>query len=209
MKPIGRLHILTDTVLQKRFSHIELTSFAVSGGADTIQFRQKQGSTREMIETAREMKRLCAESGVAFIVNDRIDVAIASGADGVHLGQDDFPVALARELLGDNKIIGGSAATMDEARKCFSEGVDYIGFGPVYNTTSKHDAGPVSGLEVLEQVVGEIPLPIVVIGGIDADNASAVMKAGAYGVAVISSVCCQDDPEKATIKLSEAVNGNV
>lgn len=205
MKTVGMLHILTDTVLQKRFSHVELTSFAVSGGVDTIQFRQKTGSTREMIETARKMKRLCADSGVIFIVNDRIDVAIASEADGVHLGQDDFPAVLARELLGDNKIIGGSAATLKEAHKCFSDGVDYIGFGPVYTTASKDDAGPVSGIKILEQVVNEIPLPIIAIGGIDERNASEVMKTGANGIAVISSVCCRDNPEEAAMKLSEVI----
>lgn len=205
MKPIGRLHVLTDTVLQKNFSHSELTSLAVSGGVDTVQFRQKKGTTRDMIRTAQKMKSICEKSGVTFIVNDRIDVAIASGADGVHLGQDDFPVSLARELLGDDRIIGGSAATIEEAQICFSEGVDYIGFGPVYATSSKNDAGPVSGLKILKQVVREIPLPVIVIGGIDADNAADVMKAGAYGVAVISAVCCQENPEEATIELSEAV----
>ena len=128
-KEIGKLHILTDTILQSRFSHIELTEKAIAGGADTIQFRHKQGPTREMIQVSTEIKRLCTEKGVIFIVNDRIDVAIASEADGVHLGQDDFPIPLARKLLGDNRIIGGSAATMEEARKCLSDGADYVGFG--------------------------------------------------------------------------------
>ena len=127
MKHIGKLHILTDTVLQSRFSHMEITRLAIAGGADTIQYRQKSGSTREMIEIARNMKRLCSETGVTFIVNDRLDVAIAAEADGVHLGQDDFPIPMARELLGEGRIIGGSAAALDEARKCLSEGADYVG----------------------------------------------------------------------------------
>lgn len=205
MKKIGRLHILTDIVLQNRFSHIDLTNLAIAGGADTIQFRQKTGSTREMIETAQRMKEICAKAGVAFIVNDRMDVAIASEADGVHLGQDDFPAPLARKLLGDDKIIGGSASTIEEARKCLSDSVDYIGFGPVYPTTSKDDAGPVSGLTILSQIVKEIPLPIIAIGGVIAENTPQVMETGAHGIAVISAVCCQDNPEEATRMLSRAL----
>ena len=206
MKQIGKLHILTDTVLQSRFSHMEITRFAIAGGADTIQYRQKSGATREMIEIARNMKRLCSEAGVTFIVNDRLDVAIAAEADGVHLGQDDFPIPMARELLGKARIIGGSAATLDEARKCLSEGADYVGFGPVYPTSSKDDAGPVSGIDILKQVVEIIPLPIIAIGGVGAENIPDVMRAGARGIAVISAVCCQDDPEEATRTLYQALN---
>jgi len=206
MKQIGKLHTLTDTVLQSRFSHMEITRLAIAGGADTIQYRQKSGSTREMIEIARNMKRLCSEADVTFIVNDRLDVAIAAEADGVHLGQDDFPIPMARELLGEGRIIGGSAATLDEARKCLSEGADYVGFGPVYPTSSKDDAGPVSGIDILKQVVEIIPLPIIAIGGVGAENIPDVMRAGAHGIAVISAVCCQDDPEEATRALYQALN---
>lgn len=206
MKQIGKLHILTDTVLQSRFSHMEITRLAIAGGADTIQYRQKSGSTREMIEIARNMKQLCSEAGVTFIVNDRLDVAIAAEADGVHLGQDDFPIPMARELLGEGRIIGGSAATLDEARKCLSEGAEYVGFGPVYPTSSKDDAGPVSGIDILKQVVEIIPLPIIAIGGVGAENIPDVMRAGAHGIAVISAVCCQDDPEEATRALYQALN---
>lgn len=206
MKPIGRLHILTDIVMQDHFSHTDLTELAVEGGADTIQFRQKIGSTREMIETAGRMKKMCAEVGAAFIVNDRIDIAIAVEADGVHLGQDDFPAPLARKLLGDQKIIGGSAATIEEARKCLSDGVDYIGFGPVYPTGSKDDAGPVSGLQILRRVIREIPLPIIAIGGVSEENIPEIMQAGAHGIAVISAVCCQKDPRHATEILLKAMN---
>lgn len=205
-KQIGQYHILTDTVLQSRFSHAELTKLAIAGGADTIQFRQKIGATREMIEIARQLKQLCAEAGITFLVNDRVDVAIAADADGVHLGQDDFPIPLARELLGESRIIGGSAATLEEARKCLAEGVDYIGFGPVYPTTSKADAGPVSGIELLKQVVEAVPLPIISIGGINVDNTVEVIRAGAHGIAVISAVCCQENPEQAARALYKALH---
>lgn len=206
LKQIGKLHVLTDIVLQSRFSHVELASLAIAGGADTIQFRQKSGPTREMIGVARKMKGLCAQAGVIFIVNDRIDVAIAAQADGVHLGQDDFPIPLARELLGEGRMVGGSAATMEEAQKCLSEGADYVGFGPVYPTTSKADAGAVSGIEVLKKVTGAMPLPIIAIGGVGAENTPEVMRAGAHGIAVISAVCCQQDPEGATRALYQALH---
>ena len=201
MKHIGRLHVLTDTELQSRFSHVELANLVIKGGADTIQFRQKIGSTREMIETAQELKRICEEAGGTFIVNDRVDVAIASEADGVHLGQDDFPIPLARKLLGESRIIGGSAATLEEAQKCLAEGVDYIGFGPVYPTTSKDDAGPVTGITLLEEVMNTISIPIIAIGGVTVENTPEVIQAGAQGIAVISAVCCQENPEQATREL--------
>jgi len=207
-KQIGQYHVLTDTVLQSRFSHAELTKLAIAGGADTIQFRQKIGATRKMIEIARQLKQLCAEAGVTFLVNDRVDVAIAADADGVHLGQDDFPLPLAHELLGGSRIIGGSAATLKEARKCLADGVDYIGFGPVFPTTSKTDAGPVSGIELLKQVVEAVPLPVIAIGGISSDNTSEVIRAGAHGIAVISAVCCQENPEQATRALYKALHGS-
>jgi len=205
---IGRLHLLTDVALQSRFSHEELAQLGIAGGADTIQLREKGGSTRRMIEAAKRMAAVCREAGVPLIVNDRIDVALAADADGVHLGQSDFPIPLARELLGKDKLIGGSAATLEEARICLAEGADYVGFGPVYVTGSKEDAGPVSGPAVLKQVVETIPLPIIAIGGITAENVREVMKAGAYGVAVISAVCCQIDPEGATKALREALDRN-
>ena len=205
MKQIGRLHVLTDTVLQSRFSHLELATMAIKGGADTIQFRQKIGTTREMIEIVRQLKKLCKDSGVTLIVNDRLDVAIAADADGVHLGKDDFPIPQARKLLGESLIIGGSAASLEEAQKCLAEGADYIGFGPVYPTTSKADAGPVTGIELLKQAVAAIPLPIIAIGGISVENTAEVMRAGARGIAVISAVCCQKNPEQATRALSQAL----
>ena len=201
MKRIGRFHVITDTVLQTCLSHVELAKLAIAGGADTIQLREKGGSTKEMIRAAEQMQASCKNAGATFIVNDRVDVAIASGADGVHLGQEDFSIPLARRLLGEKAIIGGSAGTMEEARICLAEGADYIGFGPVYPTASKLDAGPAGGLDLLRQVVETIPLPIIAIGGITTANAPLVMKAGAYGIAVISAVCCQKDPTEAARSL--------
>ncbi len=208
MKKVGRFHVLTDTCLQTQFSHLELAQLAIAGGADTIQLREKTAETREMIRVAEQMQALCQRAGVTFIVNDRIDVAIASRADGVHLGQNDFPIPLARSLLGEDAVIGGSAGSMEEARKCLLEGADYIGFGPVYPTASKEDAGPVSGLDLLKRVVDEIPLPIVAIGGVTRENATLVIQAGAHGIAVISAVCCQKDPAEAARCLCRLLEGD-
>jgi thiamine-phosphate pyrophosphorylase len=194
MKRIGRFHVLTDSCLQTQFSHIELAELAIAGGADTIQFREKNGETRQMIRVSEQMKALCERAGVTFIINDRVDVAMASHADGVHLGQNDFPIPLARKLLGEEAIIGGSAGTLEEARNCLLEGADYIGFGPVYPTLSKEDAGPAGGLDLLKQVVDKIALPIIAIGGITRNNAPMVLQARVHGIAVISAVCCQKDP---------------
>ncbi len=204
MTSIGRLHVLTDTELQSRFSAVELTRRALAGGADTIQLRQKTGSTRAMINLARQLKELCVQAAVPFIVNDRVDVAIASQADGVHLGQDDFPIFLARELLGPDRMIGGSASTPEQALQCIEEGADYVGFGPVYSTDSKKDAAPVSGLDTLRQVVRAASVPVIAIGGISHENTPAIACAGAAGIAVISAVCCQLDPAAASRDLLRA-----
>ncbi|MCE2440805.1 MAG: thiamine phosphate synthase [Candidatus Latescibacteria bacterium] len=205
MKRIGALHVLTDTVLQSRHTHAELARMAVAGGADAVQYRQKNGHTREMIETARAMRDICAGSGVPLIVNDRVDVALAAEADGVHLGQDDFPVALARNLLAAGRIIGVSAGNPDEARQGIADGADYVGFGPVFPTGSKSDAGEVQGLEKLADFAIAVRAPVIAIGGIGADNAAGVARSGAHGIAVISAVCCQADPEAATRNLGRLI----
>ena len=209
MKKIGKLHVLTDTVFQRRFSHPELAGLAIRGGADTIQYRQKSGSTREMIHVATQMKQICSDKAVPLIVNDHVDVAIAAKADGVHLGQDDFPILLARELLGQEMIIGASASNMEEVEKCFLDGADYVGFGPVYPTTSKDDAGSVKGIAGLAEVAKTVPVPIIAIGGISLANVSEILQTGVHGIAVISSVCCQEDPERATKALYQMLHGGV
>lgn len=197
--------MLTDSELQSKFSPLELARRAVAGGADTIQFRRKSGSTRELIAEAQELRAFCRRHGVAFIVNDRVDVALAAGADGVHLGQEDLPIPLARQLLGPERLIGGSASTAEEAWRCAAQGADYVGFGPVYPTGSKPDAAPVCGLAALESLTGALPVPVIAIGGIDAGNAAALLHCGAHGIAVISAVCCREDPEAAARELALAI----
>lgn len=206
MGKIGKLHIITDTSLQTRYSHIDLAEMAIAGGADTIQFRSKTGSTRELIETAFAMKGICKGAGIPLIINDRVDVAIAVEADGVHLGQDDFPIRRARKILGPDVIIGGSAGNIDEAEICLKEGADYIGSGPVYKTGSKKDAGPAIGVENIKGLVNEIPLPVLAIGGISAASIPDLLNAGVHGVAVISAVCLSENPERATQEIKKRLD---
>ena len=201
MKKIGGLHVITDTTIQSRFTHPELAEMAIAGGADTIQFRQKEGSTRELIESAQAVQAVCAAHGVSLIVNDRADIALAVGAAGAHFGQDDLPVAVGRQILPSEMIIGASARTEEKILEAISAGADYIGFGPIYQTSSKPDAERPKGLGALQRMSEIAQCPVIAIGGITAETAYEVIRAGAHGIAVISAVCGQADPAAATRRL--------
>jgi thiamine-phosphate pyrophosphorylase len=204
-KQIGRLHVITDVVVQDRFTHAKLAGLAVAGGAGTIQFRDKILGTREAIDMARTLKRICDGAGVPFIVNDRVDIAMAVDADGVHLGRDDLPLKTARKLLGPDKIIGGTAGTIEDALLAREEGADYIGFGHIFPTQSKDKLSPPVGLESLREVCSRIDIPVIAIGGITRQNVEQVIMAGAFGAAVIGAVCAQDDPEAAATGLASSI----
>lgn len=206
---IGRLHILTDTTIQSRFDHVELAERAIRGGADVIQFRQKSGDTLSMIRIARRVRAVCRRAGVPMIVNDRVDVAIAADADGVHLGRDDFPIRLARQLLGPHRIIGGSSGSIEEARAGYEEGADYLGCGPIHATATKPDAGPAAGVELVRAVAAAVPVPLIAIGGVTVADVERLLAAGAHGIAVISAVCAAEDPEEATRALRSAIDARV
>lgn len=206
-RKIGKLCVITDTAIQKKYSHIEIARMAIKGGADVIQFRDKTMPTGEMIETAKELKKICSKAGVLFIVNDRVDVALVSGADGVHLGKDDIPVKEARKILGRNKIVGNTAHNLKEAKEAQKNGADYIGFGHIYLTASKLKKTPPVGVEQLRKVVCRIKIPVLAIGGIGQDNISEVMKSGAHGAAVIGSVLKNKNPQKAVSNLRRIIYG--
>ena len=205
MKKIGRLHVITDTTIQSRFTHTELAEMAIAGGADTIQFRQKDGSARELVESAQAVQAVCAVHGVSLIVNDRADIALAIGAAGAHFGQDDLPIALGRRILPPEMIIGASARTEEKILEAISAGADYIGFGPIYQTASKPDAELPKGLGALQRMCEIAPCPVIAIGGITAETAYDVICAGAHGIAVISAVCAQADPVDATRHLYDEI----
>ena len=205
-KRIGCLHVLTDETVQSRFTHAELAEMAIAGGADTIQFREKNRSTKELVDIAETLRRVCRARNVPLIINDRVDIALAVDADGVHLGQRDLPVAVARKLLGPEKIIGGTAATLDEAIAVQNEGADYLGFGHIYSTTSKQKHGAPKGPEALAEICGALAIPVIAIGGIDQENFLPVFDAGAWGIAVIASVCAASDPTRAARELKNGID---
>ena len=180
----------------------EVTRAILRGGASVVQLRDKESPSRKKYRLACALAPVCAEFGVPFIVNDRLDVALASGADGVHLGPEDVPVAAARAVAGDDFIIGGSAGTVEAARRLQSEGADYLGVGAIFEArASKPDASPPRGPQVISQVVEAVDIPVIAIGGIDERNAAEPMEYGASGVAVIRALMGAEDPEEAARRL--------
>lgn len=197
--------ITADPALARGRSHLEIADAAILGGATAVQLRMKEAPARTMLETARHVAARCRAAGVAFIVNDRVDIAVAAEAAGVHVGQDDLPAAAARALLGAGPFLGVSAATQEEAAAASDGGADYLGVGAVYATATKADAGEAVGLARIRAVAASCNLPVVGIGGITIDNAAAVIRAGAAGVAVITAVTMADDMTEATRRLREEV----
>jgi thiamine-phosphate diphosphorylase len=170
-----------------------------------VQYREKNAMTRLMIEEATELCRLCRAAGVPFIVNDRLDIALAVDADGVHVGQDDMPASVARRLLGPRRILGVSAGSVEEARKAVDDGADYIGASPVFSTPTKPDTPPPLGIEELRRITEAVEVPVVAIGGITTENAAAMRDAGAAGIAVVSAIVAAEDVETAARALRAIV----
>ncbi len=201
-----RLYVLTDRGLSRGRSEVEIVQAALAGGATAIQLRWKAGPLAEAVRAGRALRELCREAGALFVVNDRVDLALALEADGVHLGVEDLPLVEARRLAGDRLVIGFSPSTLEEALAAERAGADYLGVGPVYGTATKADAGPAVGIEHVRQIAVAVSIPVVGIGGITAGNARPVIEAGAAGVAVISAVVAADDPRAAAAALRSAVD---
>ena len=187
------LYVITDEVIAGGRSHAGIAQQAVLGGADIIQLRDKSMSCRELVVVGREIAGITRKAGAVFLVNDRLDVAIACGADGVHLGQDDMRVSNARQLAPPGFIIGVSVGTVGEAEEAEQEGADYVALSPTFSTASKGNAGPGHGLDRLREIRRAVSLPIVAIGGISRQNVQDVIAAGADGIAVISAVVASPD----------------
>ncbi|GCE23784.1 thiamine phosphate synthase [Dictyobacter kobayashii] len=186
-------------------SVLEVASDAIDGGATAIQLRDKNVSTRTLVEEGRALRELTRKRGVLLIVNDHIDVALAIEADGAHVGQDDMPAELARKLLGPNRILGISAGSLDEAVAAIMAGADYLGVGPIYATRGKADAGEPVGLSLISEIARRYTTPLVAIGGITAENAGEVIQAGATGIAVITAVVNAEDVSLAAHQLARAI----
>ncbi len=201
-----RVVVITDAARSRGRSHLEIAEAAVRGGATAVQLRMKHETARVIAETARALAATCRAAGVALMLNDRVDLALACGADGVHVGQDDLPAAAARAILGPGPLLGVSAATPEEAAAAERDGADYLGVGAIYATATKADAGAPVGLERIGAVRRASALPIVAIGGITRDTAAATIRAGAAGVAVITAVTLADDMVAATRRLRDEVD---
>jgi len=195
------LYVVTDSRLVDEGSLPEVVAAAIRGGARLIQYREKQATTRRMIAVARALAEVCHQGGALFLVNDRLDVALAVAADGVHLGRQDMPVALARSLLGPERLIGVSVQAARAMAEAEREGADYLSLSPVFATPTKPDHEVPLGLEGGRALAGRSRLPVVAIGGSDRTNAAEVIRAGAHGVCVISAVLRAPDPEQAAREL--------
>jgi len=205
MMPSLALYVVTDEVVSGGRSHLECASEAIAGGADVVQLREKAKSTGEILAIAEAIRAATAESGTLFVVNDRLDIALAAGADGVHLGRDDLPVAAARRIAPRPFLIGVSIRSADEALRAERDGADYVAVSPVFSTGSKVDAGPGHGLATVAAVRRAVRIPVIGIGGIDPTAAADVVRAGADGCAVISAVLSQPDVAEATRSLRSII----
>ncbi|MDD4887276.1 MAG: thiamine phosphate synthase [Thiomonas sp.] len=191
-----RLHLVTDAALCGPRGVEAVVAAAVRGGATCVQLREKQLETRLFVERARALKALLAPLGVPLIINDRLDIALAVNADGVHVGQSDMPPDEVRRIL-PHALIGLSVESAAQVRAAALSPVDYLGVSPVFSTPSKTDAAPALGLDGLRALRALTRLPLIAIGGIDLDNAAQVMAAGADGLAVVRALCAAPDPAAA------------
>ena len=197
------LYLVTDRALAQAQGRTtcEVVREAVGGGVTMVQLREKEGTTRAFIAEARLLKDLLFGTGVPLIINDRLDVALAVGAEGLHLGQQDMTIADARRLAGAEMLIGISAECFEDALRAEAEGADYIGISPVFATSTKKDAAMPLGLAGVRRIRSAVNLPLVGIGGISLDNAAEVLQAGADGVAVVSAIVSAPCPRTAAAVL--------
>lgn len=199
------LYVVTDSDLSKGRTDTEVARLAYEGGADAVQLRMKHSDGREMLEQAMEIRKVADEFCKFFFVNDRVDIAMASGADGVHLGQSDIPLEVARDLMGETAIIGISVDNVDQAIAAAEGGADYIGIGSIFNTSTKPDAKQGVGLGAIYEIREAVDIPIVAIGGINRGNIQDVVRAGADAAAVVSAVVAQDDVKAAAHELRDLI----
>jgi thiamine-phosphate pyrophosphorylase len=195
------LYVITTEVPELNRTHLDVAREAIEGGATIVQFREKKKGTRETIEIGSALRKLTRQAGIPLIVNDRIEVALAIRADGVHVGQNDMPLEEVKKLVPDHMVIGVSATNLKEAILAEEGGVSYLGVGPVFPTPSKDDAAEPMGINRLAEIRRRISIPIVAIGGITLENLEVVLQTGIDGVAVISAVACAPNMKKATKEL--------
>lgn len=198
------VYLVTDRDLLKGRNLTEVIEEAILGGTSIVQLREKCASSLEFYEIAKEVKKITDKYNVPLIINDRIDIALAIDASGVHLGQSDIPCSIARKILPQGKIIGVSAHNLNEAEKALKDGADYLGCGAVFNTSTKKDVTTLS-YEGLKEITDNINIPIVAIGGINENNIITLKGSGINGVAVVSSIIGKENVKGASEKLKELV----
>lgn len=208
MKNALKLYLVTDRPLSLGRPLEEIVEGAVAGGVTMVQLREKDAPTGEFVALAKRLKAVLASLGIPLIINDRVDVALAADADGVHIGQSDMPYEDARRLLGAEKIIGLSVENFEDLERANALDVDYVGISPVYGTPTKSDTAEPFGLEGLRRAVAMSAHPTVAIGGMNSSTIAEVMQAGADGVAVVSAICSAPSPRKAAEELKEIVMQN-
>lgn len=196
-------YLVTDSGLSKKGTLSDVSE-AVEAGCKIVQYREKNKSIKEMISEAAEIKRICSDRAI-FLVNDRIDVALAVDSDGVHIGQEDMPIEIARKLLGEDKIIGLTVHNTDEAIEAEKKGADYVGLSPIFDTATKKDAGKGIGPDRIRDVKNAIRIPVVVIGGINKENSESVIRNGADSLVAISAVLCSDNVKRETKSLIDII----
>jgi thiamine-phosphate pyrophosphorylase len=199
------LYLVTDSALSLGRSNLEIIRAAVEGGVTVVQLREKGATTRDFYEEGLKIKDFLESKRTPLIINDRIDIALALNADGVHLGQDDMPVNIARLLLGPDKIIGASVFTIDEAKAAELQGADYLGLSPIFVTETKPELIKQIGIEGIPRIKSSVRIPIVGIGSMNRANAYEVVKAGLDGVAVVSAICSQEDTKAAAAAIKAEV----
>ncbi len=208
MKNALKLYLVTDRPLSLGRPLEEIVEGAVEGGVTIVQLREKEAPTGEFVALAKRLKAVLAPLGIPLIINDRVDVALASDADGVHIGQSDMPYEDVRRLLGPDKIIGLSVENFEDLERANAMDVDYVGISPVYGTPTKSDTAEPFGLEGLRRAVAMSVHPTVAIGGMNSSTIAEVMQAGTDGVAVVSAICSAPSPRKAAEELKEIVTQN-
>ncbi len=186
-------YFITDVTLSRAGIFSDVKN-ALSAGVKVVQYRNKDASSRQMYMEALKLKLLCGEA--TFLINDRMDISLAVGADGVHIGNDDLPYSVVRRVLGKNKIIGKTVHSVKEAKIAQKIGVDYIGVSPIFATKTKNNAGKPAGIGLIKEIRKSVSIPIIAIGGINLSNAKEVIKAGADGICAISAVVTKQDVKK-------------
>lgn len=199
------LYLVTDQKLAGNQSLADIVKSAIAGGVTIVQYREKDASTKYMIEQANEIHKITKMAGVPLIIDDRADVMLAINAEGLHVGQSDMPAVLARKLIGPDKILGVTAKNVDQAIQAEKDGANYIGCGDIFGTTSKVDAGIPIGLDGFNKRLHSVSIPVVGIGGITINNVASVVELGADGIVVISAIIGQENPEKAAKNMLEII----